>query len=209
MEEEINYRALRKIQQLEKNTPVLTDLKTNFYMDLADYLKNLNNRLEKENDTQKKGLLKDEIENTKKIAFNIYEQREKKILLSAASKARGGNPDFKNMLSIEKQLFDSIINHMKKTRDNVFENKNCIEDNEPSEKDNQKEIIEENNNEKEETGNEKTSNTNPVLMVKKDVPEFVGTDEKKYKLRKNDVISISKDMANMLCKRDTVDKLEF
>ncbi len=88
-EEEISYKTLRKIQQMEKNSPVLTELKTIFYSELLEYIENLNNRLERETSSQKKMLLKDEIQNTKKIAANIYEQREKKILLAAISKARG------------------------------------------------------------------------------------------------------------------------
>ena len=129
-EEEINYRVLRKIQQLEKNSPVLTDIKTSFYTSVSEYLKNLDTRYEKEEDSQKKTLLKDEIQNTRKIVTNIYEQREKKILLASISKARGGNPDVKNMLSSEESLFESILKSMERSRDVILENKRCnIEEN--------------------------------------------------------------------------------
>ena len=92
-DDEINYRTLRKIQQMEKNSPTLTDLRPDFYENLSEYLKNLDNRFECESSSQKQMLLKDEMQNTKKIATSIYEQREKKVLLAAITKARGGNPD--------------------------------------------------------------------------------------------------------------------
>jgi len=82
-EDEINYRNLREIQQLEKNSPILTELKSYFYTDLSKYLNELEKRLQSESSLQKQTLLKDEIENTKKIAINIYEVREKKILFAA------------------------------------------------------------------------------------------------------------------------------
>ena len=56
-EEEISYRILRKIQQMEKNSPALTELKSDFYYALSEYLKNLNNRFERETSSQKKMLM--------------------------------------------------------------------------------------------------------------------------------------------------------
>jgi len=66
MDEEINYRSLRKIQENEKNSPILSELKPDFYTAFIVYLKNLNKRLEEEKSSQKKLLIIDEIENTKK-----------------------------------------------------------------------------------------------------------------------------------------------
>ena len=120
-EEEINYRTLRKIQQIEKNSPVLSNIKSDFYSSLVDYLNELNKRLQKEGNSQKKMLLQDEIENIKKLSLSIYELREKKILLAAVSKARGGNPDTNNLIASERKLFDSILENMLTYRNNIFE----------------------------------------------------------------------------------------
>ena len=199
-EDEINYRVLRKIQELEKNSPVLTSIENSFYIELKKYLDNLDNRLKEEPSSQKRILLKDEIFNTDKIAKNIYEQREKKILLAAVSKARGGNPDLKNMIEIEKNLFNSALNLMEDSRKKFFE----------------KGIPEsiENVPKKNETKNEVKkpaldhNNSNPIVRVKEDIPEFIGTNEKKYNLRKNDILSIPEDMSNMLLKRGVVEKIK-
>jgi hypothetical protein len=45
-------------------------------------------------------------------------------------------------------------------------------------------------------------------MVAKDIPEFIGTDAKKYNLRKGDVLSLPKDMSDTLSKRDAVKEIE-
>jgi DNA replication initiation complex subunit (GINS family) len=44
-------------------------------------------------------------------------------------------------------------------------------------------------------------NVNPIVLVLEDLPEFVGMDMKTYRLRRNDVVSLSKDMAEVLLKR--------
>ncbi len=200
-DEEINYRTLRKIQQLEKNSPVLSEIIPHFYQQLSTYLNNLDSRLRNEKLPQKQNLLKDEIENIKKISINIYEQREKKVLLAAVSKARSGNPDLKNMVDEEKNLYDSILNIMNKSREKFLEKKT-------------EEIVEE---EPKETGDEKTEekvendenikNTNPILKVNKNIPEFIGTDKKKYNLRADDVLSVPEDMSEILLKKGVAEKI--
>jgi DNA replication initiation complex subunit (GINS family) len=200
-EEGINYRNLRKIQQMEKSSTTLTNIKTSFYDELKKYLEKIDNLLLKETSSQKKKILEDEIENTKKILYNIYEQREKKILLATISKIRGGNPDLTNIIETEKDLFDSISSLLQKSREKFFEKKyeNHLVSNEQK-----KDII----NKYVKIEEEQISNINPIVIVNDDIPEFIGTDEKKYVLRKNDVLSIPKDMCKMLLKRGVVKKFE-
>ncbi len=199
-EDEINYRILRKIQELEKNSPILTSIDNSFYINLKKYLDILDNRLKDESSSQKETLLKDEISNTKKIAKNIYEQREKKILLAAVTKARGGSPDLKNMIEIEKNFFSSILNLIERSRKHLLEED--LGENKP--------VEQKKNETKEEVPKpvSNQSNTNPIIRVKEDIPEFVGTNEKKYNLRKNDILSIPKDMSDMLSTRGVVDKIK-
>ena len=189
MEEEINYKTLRKIQETEKNSPILTKIYPNFYEDLSKYVTNLEKRIEKEDSPQKKLLLKEEIENTKKIVLHIYEKREKKIILSVISKVRGGTPDIKNMIENEKKLFDSTLTVMTDSRKKLFNHKS---ENNNLENEIKKPVI---------NSNKKESNNNPIIRITKDIPEFVGTDTKKYNLRKNDIVSLPEDMNKMLTKR--------
>jgi len=200
-EEEINYRVLRKIQKREQNSPKLSDIRYSFYKNVSDYLKNLEKRLKEETSSQKKKILKEEIENTKKIFLNIYEQREKKILLAAMSKARGGKPSITNMETIEKKLFDEIIEKINKMRDEI-----SLKKNEKIKESKENKITKDKNQEKEP---DKNLNNNSVIRIKNDVPEFIGTDKKKYNLKKNDILSTSPDICKILCKRGVSEKIEI
>jgi DNA replication initiation complex subunit (GINS family) len=200
-DEEINYRTLRKIQQMEKNSPGLTSLQPDFYISLIKYLNSLEDRFKKETASQKKILLQDEIHNIKKISSNIYEQREKKILLAAVSKARGGNPDAKNLDDIEKKLFDNTLDIMLQTRKQIFGEKNANKSNKTEEK-----PVGTNN---EQTEDAKQNEANPMVIVTQNIPEFVGTDTKKYNLRKGDIISLPIDMTDTLAKRNVVKRIKL
>jgi len=203
MDEEINYRTLRKIQEIEKNSPVLSELKQDFYNAFIGYVKNLNKRLDLEKSSQKQMLIRDEIENTKKIGINIYEQREKKILLAAISKARGGNPDLKNIVQEENILFDSVYELILKTRKYALDTEKSTEERE-SKVDESDEISSNKNK-----TDEKQENPNPIMRINQDIPEFIGTDGKKYNLKKNDIISLQDNMCNMLIKRGVAEKVNY
>ena len=66
-EEEINYRVLRKIQQTEKASPAISNIHSDFYGDLQNYISSIKERLSNEDSENKQKLLIDEIKNTKKI----------------------------------------------------------------------------------------------------------------------------------------------
>ena len=198
--EEINYKTLRKIQQIEKNSPSLTELYPGFYNSLSEYIEKLENRLIEESSNQKKVILEDEIQNIKKIAISIYEQREKKILLAAVSKARGGNPNLKNVEEVENNLYENILGLMLQSRKKILEEKSIKK--KENKKDKTTDLALTNNDE------EIQKNINPVISIKKDIPEFVGTDEKKYILRKNDIVSLPENMSKLLIKRGVVKEIE-
>ena len=201
MDEEINYKILRKIQEIEKNSPISSEIKPDFYNVFIGYLKGLIKRLDLEKSSQKRLLLSDEIENTKKIGISIYEYREKKILLAAISKARGGNPDLKNIINEEKILFDSVYELLLKSRKNTIELEKKDEDEEIKTVELKEISNDENKTEV------KQENPNPIIRITQDIPEFIGTDGKKYNLRKNDVISLQDNMSAMLMKRKVAEKI--
>ena len=203
-EEEISYRLLRKIQKREQNSPKLSELRYSFYKNVSEYIQSLEKRLDDEKNQQKQRILEEEIENSKKIFLNIYEQREKKILLAAISKARGGKPSLENTADIEKELFDKILETVNSSRNNVLVKKN---ENIAVEKDDEPKEIEKKENE--ESEGKKIDNNNPVIRINNDVPEFIGTDKKKYKLRKDDILSASPDLCKILCKRNISKEIEM
>jgi DNA replication initiation complex subunit (GINS family) len=104
------YRTLRKIQLSEGKFPLLTKIDKNFYSQISEYQKNLDDLSEKE------------IQDIERIISSVYGIREKKIVQAALSKIRGGKPDLKNILDEEKKLFDSVIDSLLQSRKN-FVNK--------------------------------------------------------------------------------------
>jgi DNA replication factor GINS len=153
-------------------------------------VKKLEEDVKKEEDPKKIKLFNEEIQNTKKIAFNIYELREKKIVTAALSTVRGGKPDLKNLLDVEKKLFDSLVREITASRRETLEGEKIEESREDEPREGKRKI-----------DVKRTVNVNPIVLVLEDLPEFVGMDMKTYRLRRNDVVSLSKDMAEVLLKR--------
>ncbi|MDG6218904.1 MAG: hypothetical protein QCI00_05645 [Candidatus Thermoplasmatota archaeon] len=205
MDEELSYRTLRKIQQAEKQSPQITQINKEFYRDVTTFLKQLQHRLKNEKKQQKQMLLVEESQNIEKIIRNIYEQREKKIMLAAIAKARGGNPNIKSLVPEEKKLFDKLHQNLVSIRKDLLFSIN--EENsydtlsEPDVKEDLKQPPSQPGKNREQSEVEKTpilANTNPILRIKKDIPSFIGTDNNTYTLNKGDIISLPSDMAKML-----------
>jgi DNA replication initiation complex subunit (GINS family) len=102
------YIAFRTIQQREEKSPILAKIEQRFYFKLSELQKRPGNMSE------------EEIQNIEKIFMGICELREKKIVQAALSKARGGISDLKNMLDVERKLFDSIVDILLQSRKRFF-----------------------------------------------------------------------------------------
>ena len=102
------YKDLRKIQLMEEKTRLLTKINQNYYSDIISF--------QRDNDA----IPIKEIQNLKNIALKIYFLRDKKIILMALSKVRGGKPNMKHMLDIEKLLYDSTFEIIIRSRKDSF-----------------------------------------------------------------------------------------
>ena len=196
-ENEINYKTLRRIQQGEQSSSLLTRLHPSFYQDLATYIRNIEKTVENEKNPQKLKLFTDEIQNTKKIANSIYEFREKKIVQAALSTVRSGTPDVTNMIDVEKKLYDSLVEQITISRKQIF-------DQHPHERAH----IEIEKRPGLDEQPQKEPNRNPIVRVIEDTPEFIGTDEKTYSLRKEDVLSLPKETSEPLLKKGVVKQIK-
>ncbi len=175
----MNYSKLRNIEQKEKTSPFLTDVGLDFYKEAAQYIKELEEKIEEEklkNPASKKlVLLTDELRNTKRIWENIFERREKKIILLALAAIRGGKTMPENLTREEKIFYESLLNLLKENRKRIFES-------------HYKEYL--------------------IIRILKDIPQFVGSDMKKYSLKKEDVISLPAEVANILIKRGAAEEIK-
>jgi DNA replication initiation complex subunit (GINS family) len=194
--EEISYKTLRRLQQGEQTASVLTKINVNFYQDLSAYIKTIEQSVEHETNPLKLKLFADEVQNTKKIANSIYELREKKIVQAALATARGAAPDLRNLLDIEKKLYTALVEQIAVSRKEIFE--------EPIDRLSKKQsasspIVDQ---------PMRDPNTNPIVRVLEDTPQFIGTDEKTYSLRKEDVISLPREMTEPLLKKGVVKQVK-
>lgn len=184
MNEEIGYREIRIIHQSEKKNAGLTEIRADFFKKTKEYINRLERTLNAEKDEHRKKLIEDELKSIRQILEDIYEIREKKIVLAALSKARGGKPDTRMFLENEKRLFDDILKCIENHRKIVFED--------------EKELSYEKSKEEKDR---------VLSLVKEDIPRFVGPDMKKYHLRRNDVVLLSKQLFEILEKKGVVERI--
>ena len=204
--EDISYKTLRKIQQAERTSPQITKINNQFFKDVQLFLNELEQRLEKEKKAQKKMLLAEECQNIEKIVRNIYEHREKKIMLAAIAKARGGNPSIKALLPDEKMFFDDLYQNIVSYRKKILENDDNDEELKKETVNSETQMGEKQSKEKEGVQEEKAivnkkENSHPIIRIVKDIPAFVGTDNKTYNLHQKDIVSLPEATAKMLIKR--------
>jgi DNA replication initiation complex subunit (GINS family) len=176
-------------------------LDTDFYNFVNKYIIDLQDRYNNEVSSQKKTLIKEEIQNAKKIIKSIYELREKKIVLAAVTKTRGGNPNLKNFLKNEVVLFDTIYNSLIKSRENVFKPTLLEKKNNKSKQ--------KTNNGKREKKQVNIKNKKHIIRIISNISPFVGTDTKKYILKEGDIVTIEKKMKDMLLQRKVCKEIKL
>ncbi|RLF27639.1 MAG: hypothetical protein DRN01_01910 [Thermoplasmata archaeon] len=207
-DDDLSYKDLRRLHQLEKRSSAIAQLRNDFYIKVMDYIKELEQILDNADSPQKRKLIEDELKNARQAFREIYELREKKIVLAALSKVRGGNPDLRNLIHEETVLFEMLVDVLKTARDNTLIDKKT-EDSSPQTYETEpinKKVDEKEANHHEEVKKEDNEERTVVLM-KKDLPTFVGINMKRYTLRENDVISMPLNMGETLEKRGAAEKV--
>ena len=220
MPEEMSFGKITQLYREERKNKRLSEISPIFYSQLAEYLSRLHDELssEKNKTSTKTKMLKDEIEKALKKAEHIYEYRERKIALSALSKASGGMPDEELMVKSERALHDDLVTLIKKYRDSFKKElmgkkaedeevetmqEGKIKDKEKDQKvESEKKAIEAVKIKEGEAEKGKTKSENyAVVRIIEDIPPFAGLDGE-YNLKKEDVISLPKNIAKILCDKD-------
>ena len=128
-EEIITYEVLYDVLRRERIVHELQKLDGNFFNDINKYIKEKKAILEdlktKASIFAKKEIEKTEKElmNIKKIATEIYEKRESKIMQLALSSAiTNKNQDNGNLLPEERLIFENLIKFLKESRSELLTN---------------------------------------------------------------------------------------
>ena len=112
----INYETLYEILLREKRHDEPGALDRNFHANLADYLSNKMALLDETRNrhdlfsTKEQSETRTQLENIRRLLSEIYERREKKILLMALNKSRTGSSliDTSSLLDTEQALFEEV-----------------------------------------------------------------------------------------------------
>ena len=181
----MNYEDLRRIQRLEKASSKLLEIHEDFYNDLKDYKQTL--------DTTKDDLesLKF-VGNFEKIAKDVYERREQKIVRRALGSVRSDSSDEENLVGFENQMYNELVETLRKYRDKFFDSTGIVEE----------KVFEEKEEEKLEE-KKKDEKTEELLMihVSKDIPQFITSEGKFGPFKKEEEVSLPKKICNILEKK--------
>lgn len=132
----ITYETLFELLRIEKNREDLQKLDDSFFDDVLEYIKEKKMHFESKPVTQTLLFEKNEreqtrleLENTCKIIKDLYDRREKKILMTALNKAKTGITlvNSANMLHQEKQLFHVISQDLAEFRIGILNRLVCCQ----------------------------------------------------------------------------------
>ncbi|MCK4327641.1 MAG: DNA replication complex GINS family protein [Candidatus Diapherotrites archaeon] len=181
----ITFEYLREIQRKERNSSRIAEIEPKFYSELAAYVKTCTKECKDSGDGFR------ELENSMKLARDVFDKREQKLVMKALRSVRTKEYDDEHMTAEEKKLFKALVDAIrgnKKFFDRVmlgdYSLKVADEDT----------LIKENGN-------------NVVLArVRKEIPVFVGSDTKEYgPYKSGDIVKLPRAEAELLAKQDLVE----
>jgi len=212
-----SYSQLRNLERQERQSPELMNVGNDFYEAVRRHIRELEERLEEERardpSSKKVLLISDELRNTRRIWDSIFERREKKVVQAALSAARSGSHTPKHMTSQEKEFYRRLVDILEENRRVILEGEEVTP---------QPEAAEDRVQPGEDPRCQPEAGKGPagkkgepspapvtgvVLRITKDVPSFVGSDMKNYSLKEEDVVTLPRDMADILVKRGAAEKI--
>ncbi len=187
----------------ERNTASLQELPETFCEDVGGYIKKLEEE-KREADARRTELVEDEIRNTRMKVEDIIRRRIGKIVKLASS---GMKTTPKGMLEEEERIFEGLKGYVEEGKERIFALM-------LSDKEGEREGKSEENEKRgantagqsfkkvEQSVSAKNRNEEwHIVRILDDIPTFMGTDGRIYKVRKEDVIMLPKTNAEILCKR--------
>jgi len=108
----MDYEDLRALQRRERNTQKLAEFSADFYEKLTGLIQSSKTKYQQSNNTcDFKNL-----DNIYKIAKDIFERREQKIILKALRDYRISENDTTNLLNKEKTFYNHLLTQLKEHR---------------------------------------------------------------------------------------------
>ena len=202
----MDIEKLWEILYRERNTASLQELPERFCEDVKDYIARLETEKRKADETRK-GFLEDEMRNARMKIEDIIRRRIGKIIKLASS---GMDTPPKGMLNVEREMFQAVKSQVEEGRARIFAyifRKPALIRNEPQKQEEKHTLTDtehynENDNEDNVNNNEHGNQYEyDIVRVLENIPTFMGTDGRIYKVGKEDVIMLPKTNAEILCNR--------
>ena len=117
----ITYETIFDFLIREKNRAEIQKLPDTYFSDIIEYLNEKTVSLQNKNRDEMK-ILEHQLDNAKRLIKELYDRREKKIVLMALNQARLRNNEMKidTLLYEEKQLFNEVSKVLSSVRINVI-----------------------------------------------------------------------------------------
>jgi len=204
----MDIEKLWEILYRERNTASLQELPDRFCEDVRDYIAKLETEKEEADETRK-GFLEDEMRNARMKIEDIIRRRIGKIIKLASS---GMDTPPKGMLDEEREMFQAVKSQVEEGRARIFAyifGKPALIRSKPQkqEKTHTERYNEKANDDTDDTDN-KHSNQYDMVRILENIPTFMGTDGRIYKVGKEDVIMLPKTNAEILCNRGVAMRFE-
>ncbi|MCD4739836.1 hypothetical protein K8R43_01440 [archaeon] len=185
---ELSYEKIRDIQRRERKEASLAAINSDFYPSLAALVKTMEKQYTENPDTEKLR----EKENMLKLAKQLFDQREQKILLKAMRAIRAGRKLDENLTPEEKKFYDTLTKALENNRD-MFEK--TIHGQQITKK-MPKTLLNE------------TAHKVVLVRVLKEIPCFVGSDSTEYgPYKQNSMVKLPEKEAELMLKRNLVEKM--
>jgi len=204
MAEVITYDALREIQRNERKSERLVDLNDSFYESIESYL----NRKGPKDD-----LTEIEMRNAGSILHDILDRRERKVLNQALVAVRSSMKIDTNMMtSQEKDLFNKLVDILKKHREEATKNiktrKKVKKEKEHVQEESEDTQAEEKTEEEEETVEKEPTISYIKVKILEELPEIVGADFDTYgPFKEGDIVKIPQDNADIFIEKGKAEKV--
>lgn len=207
---------MNALEEEKGEKKVLSDIHNNFFPELRTYLKELKEKLNNQEDhtSREAERLRRKYSEAKRMSEKLFMIRVRKISLASIHKfsgVEGVNAD--NMTEREREFFEDVRGLLKTMKDEVFFGRYRRETTK------EKEIEEEDEEELEEispevekldeiTFDEENGTGEILIHMIDDVPAFVDM-EATHDLRKEDVVTLKENIANVLISRGKARKVEL
>jgi len=201
---DMSYEAIMGLFRQENKSSQLIKVEPTVYDKMGDYIKSLRKESEREIAmnpmSQASMMLNDQLKKAIDKAKRVYELRQRKISLLALRKVAGDNPDTSNLTPDELVLFASLSSVLGAHKDSKADFEELgPRFTQPRDVDVLPEVPTDGTCEKKGTSRAEAEAAGDLVLVRvlEDVPTFAGVD-KDYKLRKEDVVSLPKNIAGTL-----------